>query len=321
MAYQSKHTGANIDAGIDINTTQNNRLTALENKDTTLQNSITSAENKIKNLQNTITELQTIITDLQNQLEGVEIPNIKLNFSVKGGTSQPSNPTENTIWVNTSNTITQYTFSDIEPTNKSNGFVWFQTGNVIDQSSLNLFKFNDTEMNTIRPMCVKQYISNAWQIMPCSIYKNGKWIPWWNGYLYKLGEEYEGITGGWVIKRCKDQSTLASGTTKESNYLKLHISAKNTGACIVTRNKIDVTNYNELHIHTLDQASGPQFGLYNDYVDGLSWNNYVYGKGIESTNSDIIIDISAASGEYYIGMVDYTTGNGEYLYVSQVWLT
>ena len=30
MAYQSKHTGTAIDNGIDINTTQNNRLTTLE---------------------------------------------------------------------------------------------------------------------------------------------------------------------------------------------------------------------------------------------------------------------------------------------------
>jgi hypothetical protein len=34
MAYQSIHTGTNIDDGISINTTQNNRLTKLENKDT-----------------------------------------------------------------------------------------------------------------------------------------------------------------------------------------------------------------------------------------------------------------------------------------------
>lgn len=38
MAYQSIHTGQNIDDGISINATQNDRLTNLENKINLLQN-------------------------------------------------------------------------------------------------------------------------------------------------------------------------------------------------------------------------------------------------------------------------------------------
>ena len=38
MAYQSKYTGAAIDAGIDINDTQNSRLTTLENNINTVSN-------------------------------------------------------------------------------------------------------------------------------------------------------------------------------------------------------------------------------------------------------------------------------------------
>lgn len=38
-----------------------------------------------------------------------------LNFKVVGGTSAPSNPKENTIWVNTSNKITAWAFSADEP--------------------------------------------------------------------------------------------------------------------------------------------------------------------------------------------------------------
>lgn len=36
MAYISQYTGTEIDDGISINSTQNNRLTSLENKDMTL---------------------------------------------------------------------------------------------------------------------------------------------------------------------------------------------------------------------------------------------------------------------------------------------
>ena len=61
MAYQSKHTGSVIDAGIDINDTQNSRLVALENKDTTLQNNINIISN---NLSTTNTELNKVKTEV-----------------------------------------------------------------------------------------------------------------------------------------------------------------------------------------------------------------------------------------------------------------
>lgn len=68
MAYQSKHTGANIDAGIDINTTQNNRLTALENKDTTLSSQITTINNSIKTINTSISDLTSEMNELKNLL-------------------------------------------------------------------------------------------------------------------------------------------------------------------------------------------------------------------------------------------------------------
>lgn len=43
-----------------------------------------------------------------------------LNYNVVGGTSAPSNPTENTIWVNTSNTVHAHAFSNTEPHRVSN---------------------------------------------------------------------------------------------------------------------------------------------------------------------------------------------------------
>ena len=111
MAYQSKHTGTNIDAGIDINTTQNNRLTALENKDATLQNNIdavnsnlntnmTAINAEFQNLQNQITALQSSINSLTSILDNkvnkdqvflgydhTQIPaNSNLNNYLNGGT-------------------------------------------------------------------------------------------------------------------------------------------------------------------------------------------------------------------------------------------
>jgi hypothetical protein len=50
-----------------------------------------------------------------------------LNYTVVGGTSAPSNPKENTIWVNTSTAITSHVFSATQPTGSA-GMVWIQIG-------------------------------------------------------------------------------------------------------------------------------------------------------------------------------------------------
>ena len=47
MAYISEHTGQAIDDGISINSTQNNRLTTLENKVNTNTSNIQILQNKV----------------------------------------------------------------------------------------------------------------------------------------------------------------------------------------------------------------------------------------------------------------------------------
>ena len=93
MAYQSKHTGANIDAGIDINTTQNNRLTALENKDAAINTEFQKLQNQITALQSSINSLTSILDNKANKDQvflgygHTEIPaNADLNNYLNGGT-------------------------------------------------------------------------------------------------------------------------------------------------------------------------------------------------------------------------------------------
>ena len=100
MAYQSKHTGTAIDAGIDINDTQNSRLTALENQDTTLQNNIdtvnTNLNTNMTSLNSTITNLQSQISSLQDQITSLQAAlDLKVNqdqvFLGYGHTQIPAN--------------------------------------------------------------------------------------------------------------------------------------------------------------------------------------------------------------------------------------
>lgn len=107
-----------------------------------------------------------------------------LNFKVVGGTTEPANPKENMIWVNTSNTITGWYFTATQPENMAEGELWFATGASSDRA------FNALKKNGIYvyPLSAKQYVGGAWVEKTAKIYKNGAWIDW-ALTLYKEGKK------------------------------------------------------------------------------------------------------------------------------------
>lgn len=94
-----------------------------------------------------------------------------LNFNIVGGSSQPSNPTPNMIWVETETAINGYSFSIEEPTNPSNGLIWIATGSNTSHS------FSVIKNNTIivYPSSALQYINNNWEVKTAYIYQNSNW--------------------------------------------------------------------------------------------------------------------------------------------------
>jgi hypothetical protein len=66
----------------------------------------------------------------------------ELNFEVIGGTAEPVNPKENTIWVNTNNQITSWQFDYVQPSNPSEGLVWFETISTTAPAEFNALSTN-----------------------------------------------------------------------------------------------------------------------------------------------------------------------------------
>lgn len=98
-----------------------------------------------------------------------------LNFEVVGGTTRPSNPKENTIWVNTNTEITAWAFGAEEPTSPAIGMVWFP----IDTSKQNTaFTAIQDEENYVMvyPSQAYQYIESSWDNADAMIYKSEEWL-------------------------------------------------------------------------------------------------------------------------------------------------
>lgn len=146
-----------------------------------------------------------------------------LNFKVIDGTTEPSNPKENMIWVNTDQEITSYIFSATEPESPIEGMVCF----LIDTSST--VEFNALKKNGIQvyPISAKQYVSGAWVDATVKIYQDGEWVELYDGYLgygiNRLGEpSFVKISGG-------TSGAFATKTFTGNDDGTFTVSMKNTG--------------------------------------------------------------------------------------------
>lgn len=105
-----------------------------------------------------------------------EIINLQsLNFDVVGN-PKPTNPKENTIWVNTDVPISSWAIGDFPNPwwSMSEGWVYIHAAT----SDAGRLDFNALKKNEIwiQPFYAKQYVNGAWVDKPLQIYQGGKWL-------------------------------------------------------------------------------------------------------------------------------------------------
>ena len=247
------------------------------------------------------------ITGIVSQMELSRADGASLNFKVVGGLTQPSGPSENTIWVPTSAKITAYAVTPAEPAEPVDGMVWIKTG-AASNVSFNALKKNEI---AVYPNACYQFNNGAWQPMAAKIYQNKTWKEW-RTYLYNLGDECVAVTGGWVAKALK----RASGTnakeptiTKLENRIEFSGNAQN-GGVVHTANKIDLTSASVLKIDgELVPAAATGFWatlcVWSEFGSTYQDNLAAYHDATSKETGEITIDVSALSGSYYVGFALY----------------
>lgn len=182
---------------------------------------------------------------------------VELNFQVVGGTAAPANPTENTIWVNTDQTITSWVFSHNQPSNPSEGMVWIING----VSGVHEFDATSDVSLRVQVASVKQYVSGAWVVKTTKVYQNGAWIPTFM-YLFKNGI-------GAILPLTLGKQ--ANGTASMNNeYISLSYTTTNNGQSLVqSTNPINLSNFSKLKAEILctnnisDSKYNGRIGIYN----------------------------------------------------------
>ena len=250
---------------------------------------------------------QLTLDDMAVEIAGIST-GVELNFDVVGGTTEPSNPIENTIWVNTDVEITGWTLRSIAPENPEIGMVWIAIG------SSSQYPFNAIKQNEIYiyPATAKQYIDDGWVTKTAMTYYNSEWKTW-ELVLYEPGNECTDITGGWKAAGCSDRYSGGSGATpsvsRTSEYIKLGLysTGSNIGGKIQMTNAIDFTPFSKMIItatgYTEGQWSGTDIRIYNKS------GSTVAIIGTNGTLKQAVLDISKVNEDGYVACT-VGTSNG-----------
>lgn len=222
-----------------------------------------------------------------------------LNFKVVGGASEPMNPTENMIWVETSTDVTSWVFSSEEPSTPIQGMVWIQTG------AVSTVAFNALKRGTIMvyPSVCKQYVSGAWANMAAKTYQNGAWKDWYTWYFQSgVGQvvEWIGFNGG-------------NGTCDltQTEKIILHTTGNAYPCRAAYTSQIDMTRINTLYFDIECDAGNP-----SQTWCGITTSDYIrydlptgtYENPTSNLRQVVSVDVRNVTGSARI--IIYSNGPG-----------
>ena len=243
----------------------------------------------------------------------------ELNFEVVGGTTQPENPKENTIWINTDTEITEWIFSATEPENLVEGMVWIRTG-VIRSGEFNVLKKNSIQLY---PDSAQHYINGSFVKVETMIYQNSEWTLLWNGVLLKPNNTCDEYTGGWIADASIGIWSAGTNTptvTHNNNIVKVTLTGNNIRGCYRTVDKVNFDDYKFLKVHFNNLIYSDRGAIavaitskLNASADGNAaaiWinENIVYQE-VSLYDKTITLDISNVSGEFYVAIIVRTYDN------------
>lgn len=220
-----------------------------------------------------------------------------LNFKVVGGTTAPTSPKKNTIWINTDEPITSWAFSTTEPENPVEGMVWIITG------TTSTVEFNALKKNSLQvyPLEAKQYVGGAWVAKVAMTYQGGEWISWIR-YLYAYGDECEDLTGGWESLPYISTSSESTRKALTLEKNKTSITASNNasyGGSVWSGNAIDLTDVETLSINVTEATNVSDkmtFGIHKTKGNYTAWDASV----VILDTGEYSVDVSEMSGSFYV---------------------
>ena len=191
--------------------------------------------------------------------------------------------------------------------------VWFNTGAT---SPAAMDVLGDTDKIFVYPLSCQQYVSGAWVEKTAQTCIGGVWVPWWNGELYKNGEKYASITGGWVTTTQKYNDTVEGSSitgkqptlTDGDSSLKAALTGALQSGTLRTANMVDLSDFKTITLKGTLASSHPYCRL---YVTTNASGNYGSITNYSQLANTTTLDVSKLSGKYYVCIGLYNSNSYE----------
>lgn len=250
-----------------------------------------------------------------------------LNFKVLGSPTEPEEPKENTIWVQTEAEVTSWLFSPTEPESPVEGMLWICTG-LSSPVLFNCLKKNEIQ---VVPLSCQQYIGGAWVAKTALSCQGGAWLEW-KTHLYNAGRVNTALIGGFTARGMQTVATnggyaqTPSVTYNSDNFTVYNANGSDgyQGGIVYTSSKIPMADFNRLCIRAkmeTTRSARPSLRIYS--AIGSYQNDNVVAKVSISSNGTYSIDISALEDSYHVAIAQMTdSGYTDYLRttVYELWL-
>ena len=212
------------------------------------------------------------------------------------------------------------TTCDVTTNNNSQikGYIYMINGEVAGISTDNKYTYTNLKASTEYKISVAAIDNNGNTKLSDTI--NAKTAE--GLYLYKDGNKYEDITGGWQLT--KDSNSSSDITSY--NYMLMHSEeVRNRGSALSTKKAVNLTGYSKLKMLVNQKKIGTynyfRIGVKSTPITGVAYNAFSSGetsKVFQNNGNNIIIelDISNLNGNYYIG-ADCDTTRVE---IHSIWL-
>ena len=232
-----------------------------------------------------------------------KISTSSFNLNVCYESEQPTDPANNTIWLNPVRDVTSWVISANEPTSPNEGDIWIHTM-VAGGVEINILSDNALIIQITK---ASQYVDNAWNDIDMHIYQNGEWNDMIT-YLIIGNDTCDPITGGWesVSQQISSVGTAVNAPTITIYDDRIHINQKQSaGGVYRTKQPIDLTGFSSI---VFDGEVGgvtpntrlyiwPRIGTYQQTTDG-KYYTLVSGENVISLE---------VGGSCYIGFGFYGT--------------
>lgn len=262
------------------------------------------------------------IDDLPTLIAAIPTGGSSLNFTVVGGTTRPSSPEENTIWVNTSETITGVIMSAVSQSVLADGEVWIR---LMDSGSASVSVISDAAI-IVKAGTVVQYVSGVLVGRNAQIYQDGVWADM-VGWAYYHGEKFTTFTGGFTFTKNSNGAYTDNSTNGGYMYLYDNGSSNARFATVYSVNQISGMRFSRLHARVIPKRTNTGYiiiaattqNTVTTKITGLSSTLAIGSYQVFDANVEMEISVDVSNiGSYYIA-IQAQGGSRPEIY--EIWFT